>query len=1000
MAGKIETESDQKQTEDEIVFLRKKVAALEKELEAANAEFERGFKELGEIIGDGACILDGQTVTWANLQMGAILGFAPVELEGRNLFDFVYEPAREDLLDAYHRYSTSRIDEGTLETMFLHRSGLVFQVEIEADFFTLSGKEYLLVVIRETEAVDRVKRATLEQINRIRRLGEDLPLMFAVTLRDHLIYINAAGTKMLGAKHPEELLGALPQEYFDENFRDIIVERIKLVAAGKVEKTANIEVLGRTIFGHSFEIEVSDFPLEIGGELAVLTVGRDLTEARRTERMLRHRLGAMNLAASVSSRFISVPFHEVGYEINKALAAVGEFLGVDICGLFFWHKQSDLFEFAFEWVASGIQSRIDEFHNIESNQGQWLFSQLHARQVITVHSLDDIPTDSPDDIEIVKQMGLKSFVAVPVHLTGEFRGFVGIGYIRSAMDRKEADVPLLKTLGGMIFQAVDNRDREAELRMRNRELRLINRIISVSNSARSVEEYFVALSESLADHFLAKYVGIYLIDPDGKKARAMVLRGIEKEKRQYVQTLECDSEPGAQVFRHGKTLYYDMSEQERLIKKFKIEFGNGAIVPLWCGDRITGSINVASGGSDDTLRRFLPLIEAIGREAGNAADRFLTRKQLEVSERTSRALLDTSSSMAVLLDIDGRILAINEPAARSLGGEPKDFLGKSVLKLFAQMTPEVAQKRWENAEKALATGMPVQYEEQLGSRWLDVHMVPTLDEQGKAVRLAVGINDISKYKYAEQELRLAYQSAKEAQVAKTNFLANMSHELRSPLNSVIGLSTLLQVSRNLTETDRSRYFQIIRDSGKSLLRMLDEILSMTRIEAGKMRINRVPFAIRKLMTRLMGRYEGQIAQEVSLTCRIDDALPKTLIGDPVLLEHVLTNLLDNAMKFTSRGGISVHVQSCARNDTGVEVRFEVVDTGIGIPEAERARIFDSFYQVDSSTTRAFGGSGLGLTIARELVELMNGEIGVTAGDYDQGSRFYFTCWLEFESKSK
>ena len=236
----------------------------------------------------------------------------------------------------------------------------------------------------------------------------------------------------------------------------------------------------------------------------------------------------------------------------------------------------------------------------------------------------------------------------------------------------------------------------------------------------------------------------------------------------------------------------------------------------------------------------------------------------------------------------------------------------------------------------------------------------------------------------------AEQEAKAANLAKSEFLANMSHEIRTPMNGVLGATELLLDGETVPE--RRAYLGMVKNSGESLLTIINDILDFSKIEAGKLDIDPVDFDLHILLDQVLKSFSLSAGQKgLELICQLHDA-PAMVVGDPTRLRQVLTNLLGNALKFTAAGEIVVQAEVESQEPDATAIHFSVRDTGIGIPKEKQQKIFEAFSQADSSTTRKFGGTGLGLTVSARLVEMMGGRIWVES-EPCHGSCFHFTARL-------
>ena len=399
--------------------------------------------------------------------------------------------------------------------------------------------------------------------------------------------------------------------------------------------------------------------------------------------------------------------------------------------------------------------------------------------------------------------------------------------------------------------------------------------------------------------------------------------------------------------------------------------------PLWC------RVFIRAIDPSELTRGLVVIFEDITAERAAA-------EALRVANEEQQAIFDTAGS-GIALVTDRILTRCNRRLHEMFGWPMGELIGKPTAIGYAEDVPDLSDEGdvYERIWRGEVHSRDQEMMRRDGSRiWVRLTGA-AVDPADRSKGSVWVIDDITAEREVARQMHDARVMAEEAARMKSEFLANMSHEIRTPMNAIIGLSHLA-MKTDLTPKQRD-YMTKIQGSGRHLLGIINDILDLSKIEAGKMVVESIDFELDRVLENVAGLIsEKAAARNLELIIDIEKNVPQSLIGDPLRVGQVLINYANNAVKFTERGEIAIHVEVAQESAGEVVLMFSVSDTGIGLDEEQCSRLFNSFEQADSSTTRKYGGTGLGLAISRQLASLMGGEVGVDS-ELGKGSTFWFTA---------
>jgi PAS domain S-box-containing protein len=635
---------------------------------------------------------------------------------------------------------------------------------------------------------------------------------------------------------------------------------------------------------------------------------------------------------------------------------------------------------------------------------------LTGRTLQTLHKGLGEESEFPEGDKWAHKYGYRITCSIPLLREGKAIGAITIRRLEPIL-LNEKQVALIETFASQAVIAMENvrlfNETQHLLKVteqRAAELAIINSVQEGLASKLNLQAIYDLVGDKIREIFEAQVVGIYEFIHQTQTIHYPYYREKEKkllhEPRAFTPTAKYVIDTG-QVFLINQNFEQRMNELNLTITPLRDTTNPKSVVyvPLVSEGRVNGAIGLKNVDRENAFSESdVRLLKTLANSMSVALESARLFTEIESQRQYLEAIIKNSPVAIITADLNGKVVSWNPAAETLFGYTPAEAVGKVTDDLIA-LSDEIRAE-------ALLCSMQTRKGELFHSitrrnrkdgTLVDVDMAVVPVSIGKESMEIVGIyHNIT-------ELQRARQEAVAANEAKSSFLATMSHEIRTPMNAVIGMSGLLLDTK--LDKEQRDYAETIRNSGDALLAIINDILDFSKIEAGKMGLEQQPFELRECVESALDLVAAHAVEKgIDLAYMIEDGVPTGIYGDVTRLRQILLNLLSNAVKFTEKGEVvltvgvdkeeSIKYAGRQVNSSPVYVstclRFTVRDTGIGIPSDRVSQLFESFSQVDSSTTRKFGGTGLGLAISKRLAELMGGHMWVESEGKGKGSTFSFT----------
>lgn len=869
-------------------------------------------------------------------------GFEAHELKGKNLADFIAEANEsEELTDPVTNYINGTDKRISLKTkdgkpLLLKYNSLIYN--------NANGLLKSVMLIADNLSENYQVKSELERTNaRLVDIFDNAhDLILLISREGNILFVNKTWKDKLG--------------YADEDLQDLHLSHV--IYSGVLEDT--FDNLLKIATGEKFDefktimVAKDGTHLHLEGSVSVnfhngkvmeyRCIFHDITDKLRSEKAEKLYYSITNL--TLQSSDLDNLYINIHNELNKIVNTSNFYIAL-------YNPKTQYLHFPYFIDENYGYSRKNSIRRAGRGLTEYAIAQ---NKPMYLFGKDIIALEEAKLIEIYGPVP-KVWIGVPLKLD---KGLIGIICIQSYLDENtftKKDLALLDFISGQIALAIERKKNEEKIQEQSARLQAI--FDSSSHLIWSVDKNLTLSSYN--KNFANAFLPLYISEKERTIEDKIILN------KQYHDFWDHRYK---EVFK-GRTLNFEMSLNGKAKKSntWKEIFLN----PIYDNK---GNVQEISGIAHDISQK---------RHADIA---------LQKSEEKFRNIFESFQDIYFRCNLSGKITMASPSVNDLIGYTTEEVIGKNITDyyLYNTRTKDLLRQLIHRVKVRNFEASLIKKDGKFLQCICNIRFI--YDQQGRPKEIEGIARDITMLKQANTELKEAKDIAERSLAAKEQFLANMSHEIRTPMNGVIGMVDLLADTK--LDSFQQKYVHTIRKSSETLLNILNDILDLSKIEAGKMELRNKAFSINELLNKLSSLFSHQaIAKNINFTYHIENDVPSEIMADETRLLQIFSNLTSNAIKFTNtEGQVAITISKLKQTAANkVFLKAEVQDTGIGIAESDRQKLFTSFTQVDTSSSKSYGGTGLGLAISKKLCSMMNGEIGVNS-ELEKGSIFWFTFEAE------